>query len=127
MDAPTSNPPLATLPALAADVLSRVRARGPRVHCLTNAVAQNFTANVLLAAGAVPSMTAAPEEIAQFVAHADALLINLGTLDRERREAAGIAVEVAGRVCQDADDNDSACDQAQWGGVRGHCRQRPGP
>ena len=29
----------------------------PRVHCITNAVAQNFTANVLLAAGAVPSMT----------------------------------------------------------------------
>ena len=95
MDAPTPNPPLATLPDVAADVLSRVRQRAPRVHCLTNAVAQNFTANVLLAAGAVPSMTAAPEEIAQFVAHADALLINLGTLDRERREAAGIAVEVA--------------------------------
>ena len=32
------------------------RAR-PRVHCITNAVAQNFTANMLLAAGAVPSMT----------------------------------------------------------------------
>ena len=31
---------------------TRLRARGPRVHCITNAVAQNFTANVLLAAGA---------------------------------------------------------------------------
>ena len=38
--------------------------RRPRVHCITNAVAQNFTANVLLAAGAVPSMTIAPKEIA---------------------------------------------------------------
>src|SRR6516225_1008831 len=95
MDAPTPNPPLATLPDVAADVLSRVRQRAPRVHCLTNTVAQNFTANVLLAAGAVPSMTAAPDEIADFVARADALLINLGTLDRERREAAEIAAEEA--------------------------------
>ncbi len=41
--------------------------RRPRVHCLTNSVAQSFTANLLLAAGAIPSMTVAPEEIAHFV------------------------------------------------------------
>jgi hydroxyethylthiazole kinase len=76
----------------AADLLRRLRAGAPRVHCLTNAVAQNFTANVLLAVGAVPSMTLAPEEVGDFVARAHALLINLGTLDRERREAAEIAV-----------------------------------
>jgi hydroxyethylthiazole kinase len=40
-------------------------------------VAQAVTANVLLAAGAVPSMTIAPEEIAQFVARADALLVRV--------------------------------------------------
>jgi hydroxyethylthiazole kinase len=95
MRALTSNPPAAGLPDIAADILSRVRDKRPRVHCLTNSVAQNFTANVLLAAGAVPSMTVAPEEIAEFVAHADALLINLGTFDRERRDAAGIAIEAA--------------------------------
>ena len=69
-----------------------MRASSPRVHCITNAVAQNFTANVLLAAGAVPSMTVAPEEVADFVARADALLINLGTFDRERREAVEVAI-----------------------------------
>ena len=42
------------------------------MHCITNAVAQNFTANVLLAAGCVPSMTLSPEEIGAFVAGADA-------------------------------------------------------
>ena len=67
--------------------------RSPRVHCITNAVAQNFTANMLLAAGAVPSMTLSPEEIAAFVARSDALLVNLGTFDRERREATEIAVD----------------------------------
>ena len=45
---------------IAADLLERVRRTAPRVHCITNAVAQHFTANVLLALGAVPSMTIAP-------------------------------------------------------------------
>ena len=84
------------LPAAAADILARIRARRPRVHCITNAVAQNFTPNLLLAAGAAPSMTIAPDEIAAFIARADALLINLGTLDPERRAAIDLAVTAAG-------------------------------
>lgn len=85
------------LPQFAAALLDRLRTRSPRVHCITNAVAQNFTANVLLALGAVPSMTLSPEEIAAFIERADALLVNLGTLDPERREATAIAVESATR------------------------------
>jgi hydroxyethylthiazole kinase len=85
------------VPQIAVALLDRLRARSPRVHCITNAVAQNFTANVLLAAGAVPSMTLSPEEIGPFVAGANALLVNLGTLDRERREATVMAVETATR------------------------------
>jgi hydroxyethylthiazole kinase len=83
------------IPAAAAAVLERIRERAPRVHCVTNAVAQNFSANLLLAAGAIPSMTIAPEEIGQFVARADAVLINLGTFDAERRKATDIAIDVA--------------------------------
>ena len=75
--------------------LDRLRAKPPRVHCITNAVAQNFTANVLLAAGCVPSMTLSAEEIGGFVAGAQALLVNLGTFDAERREATEIAVTAA--------------------------------
>jgi hydroxyethylthiazole kinase len=81
----------------ASNILTRLRDRGPRVHCITNAVAQNFTANVLLAAGCVPSMTLSPEEIGPFVAGAQGLLVNLGTFDAERREATAIAVENAAR------------------------------
>lgn len=81
----------------AAAVLGRLRARAPRVHCITNTVAQNFTANTLLAAGAIPSMTLSGEEIGAFVQGSDALLVNLGTFDRERREATAIAVEAASR------------------------------
>jgi len=81
------------IPDIAADIFARLRARSPRVHCITNAVAQNLTANVLLATGAVPSMTVDPLEIAEFVDRADALLVNLGTLNRDRREAAEIAID----------------------------------
>jgi hydroxyethylthiazole kinase len=80
---------------LTVDVLARLRARRPRVHCITNNVAQNFTANALLAAGAVPSMTLASEEIGAFVASANGLLVNLGTFDAERRKATATAIEVA--------------------------------
>jgi len=83
------------LPHIAADILMRLRARAPRVHCVTNAVAQHFTANTLLAAGAVPSMTLSADEIGAFVARADALLVNLGTFDDERRAATAAALEVA--------------------------------
>jgi hydroxyethylthiazole kinase len=82
----------------ASDILAPLRARNPRVHCITNAVAQNFTANVLLAAGCVPSMTLSPEEIGAFVAGAQGLLVNLGTFDAERREATKIAVDTAARA-----------------------------
>ena len=83
------------LPHITADILARLRVRAPRVHCITNSVAQAFTANTLLAAGAVPSMTLSADEIGAFVARADALLVNLGTFDEERREAVAAALEIA--------------------------------
>lgn len=83
----------------AAEAVSRLRIDGARVHCLTNSVAQPLTANLLLAAGATPSMTTAREEIADFVSRADALLINLGTLDPTRMAA----MELAARLCRETD------------------------
>lgn len=77
------------------DLLQKVREKAPRVHAITNSVAQHFTANALLAIGAVPSMTIAPEEVAGFASGADALLINLGTLDETRRQAIPVAIEAA--------------------------------
>ena len=75
--------------------VSAMRKKRPRVHCITNTVAQHFTANVLLACGAVPSMTIAPEEIEGFVSQADAVLINLGTMDLSRTYSAKKAIEIA--------------------------------
>ncbi|HYC16232.1 MAG TPA: hydroxyethylthiazole kinase [Pseudolabrys sp.] len=81
----------------ASNIIERVRRRSPRVHCVTNTVAQNFTANALLALGCVPSMTLSPGEIGAFVSGAQGLLVNLGTFDDERREAIGIAAEAAAK------------------------------
>jgi len=88
---------LLELADVTADVLARIKARAPRVHCITNTVAQAYTANVLLAAGAVPSMTISPEEIAAFAGGADALLVNLGTFDAERRAAIDLALGAVGQ------------------------------
>ncbi len=71
----------------AGTLLDELRSRSPRVHAITNAAAQALTANLLLAAGAVPSLTTSAEEAPAFTARADALLVNLGTLDAERRAA----------------------------------------
>jgi hydroxyethylthiazole kinase len=88
----------ADLPVITAGILERLRERRPRVHCITNAVAQAFTANMLLAAGAAPSMTIALKEVKAFAARADAVLINLGTFDPERQKASLAAVGVANKT-----------------------------
>ncbi len=80
---------------LTADVLARLRAERPRVHCITNAAAVAYTANVLLAAGCIPSMTVNPPEVAGFVDGSEALLVNLGTLDPLRVEAIDVAIRTA--------------------------------
>jgi hydroxyethylthiazole kinase len=82
-------------PALKA--IESLRKHGVVVHCITNTVAQNFTANILLACGAKPSMTASPEEVPYFSERCDGLLVNLGTLDMPRREAIVAAMEVCTR------------------------------
>jgi hydroxyethylthiazole kinase len=82
-------------PHLAGRLLDRLRDDRVRVHAITNAAAQSLTANVILAAGGVPSLTVASDEIAAFTASAAALLINLGTLDDERRRAIPRAIATA--------------------------------
>lgn len=67
--------------------LERVRADAPLVQCITNTVAANVTANVLLALGASPAMADVPGEAGPFARVASGLLINLGTPAAEQRKA----------------------------------------
>ena len=62
------------------DVLA-VRERSPLVHCITNLVVMNFNANTLLATGASPVMAHAHEEVTDMAGIAQALVLNIGTLD----------------------------------------------
>ena len=93
--APPSPFDMQDLPVQATELLARLQEERTRVHAITNAAAQVLTANVLLAAGGVPSLTVAPEEVPAFTARADALLVNLGTLDAERRAAIPWAIASA--------------------------------
>jgi hydroxyethylthiazole kinase len=60
--------------------LQAIRQRAPLVHNITNFVAMDVTANCLLALGASPAMVHADEEVEDFVAIANALVVNIGTL-----------------------------------------------
>lgn len=74
--------------------LAAMRKRAPLVQNITNYVAMNIMANVMLAAGASPAMAHAEEEAAEFAGLADALSVNIGTLDpqwiRAMESAAGV-------------------------------------
>ena len=81
-----------------ARVLDEVRRRPPLVQNITNYVVMNNTANALLALGASPAMVHAAEEVEEFVAIADALVINIGTLDRPWIEAMTLAARRAAEL-----------------------------
>lgn len=70
----------------------------PFVLCLTNTVAANFTANVLLAVGAKPAMIHEPSEAAELAAVADAMLVNVGTLTPLQADTMRAAVPSPGPV-----------------------------
>ena len=75
--------------------LHRMRAAEPLVHNITNFVAMNVMANVLLAVGASPAMVHAREEVGDFARLAQALTVNIGTADPAWGEA---MIEAAGAM-----------------------------
>ncbi|MCH4812334.1 hydroxyethylthiazole kinase [Vreelandella neptunia] len=83
-----------TLPQLG-DYLATLRAATPLIHCMTNYVAMNSTANVLLATGASPAMLHAPEEVAEFTAISAGLSINIGTISSHWADAMFTATTTA--------------------------------
>ena len=75
--------------------LERVRAQGPLVHNVTNDVAMQLSANLLIAAGASPIMSMAEEETAELAALCGALVVNMGTLTSLWLRGAEQAIEGA--------------------------------
>ena len=63
------------------DVLEQVRTKAPLIQCITNFVTVNDCANILLAAGASPTMAQDIREVEEAVTDADGLVCNLGAID----------------------------------------------
>jgi hydroxyethylthiazole kinase len=74
---------------------AELRRTTPLVHNITNYVAMDLSANVLLAAGASPAMVHAVEEAGEFAGIASALVVNIGTLSPAWVDAMGVAARVA--------------------------------
>ncbi|MFO7317311.1 MAG: hydroxyethylthiazole kinase [Bacilli bacterium] len=78
--------------------LYKIRQKNPLIHCITNTVVTNFTANGLLAIGASPVMSDEPLDVEDMTSIADALLINIGTLNKNSVEAMFLAGKKANEL-----------------------------
>lgn len=76
----------------------RLHETAPRVHCLTNAVTMNDTANLLLAVGASAIMAECTEEAAEVTALCHATLLNTGTPSDHKFAACILAGAEANRL-----------------------------
>lgn len=76
-------------------MLTAMRDKPPLVQCITNYVAMNIAANIMLAAGASPAMVHAEEEAEDFTGIANALTVNIGTLSVQWIDGMKAAAKVA--------------------------------
>ena len=66
--------------------LETLRQTNPLVHCITNYVTVNDCANALLACGASPIMSDEPEDVEDITTICNALVLNIGTLNKHSIE-----------------------------------------
>lgn len=92
--------------------LTTMRAQVPLVQCITNTVVQQFSANVLLAAGASPAMLDHEADAAQFARIANGILVNFGTATSHQLLAADAATAAAAES-----DTPWVLDPVSFGGV----------
>jgi len=82
-----------------AELIKKIKTTSPLVHNITNFVVMNSSANILLAAGASPVMAHCIGEVEEMTALADALVLNIGTLQDDWIESmicSGKAANVKG-------------------------------
>ena len=71
------------------ELYNKIQEERPIIHCITNAVTVNDCANILLAAGASPTMAHHPLEVEEITAGTKALVCNFGAIaDYEAMEKA---------------------------------------
>ncbi len=73
-----------------AEIHKKIQQIRPIIHCITNAVTVNDCANILLAAGASPTMAHHPCEVEEITTGTAALICNFGAIsDYEAMKTAG--------------------------------------
>lgn len=65
------------------------------IHCITNPISVHQCANGILAVGSKPIMAEHPKEVGEITNHAQALLLNLGSITDVRMESMLISASVA--------------------------------
>ena len=79
------------------EIINKVRDKKPVIHMISNYVTAESVADITLAAGGSPVMADEPEEMEEIVLGADALVINLGTINYNKM----ISMERACTVAKD--------------------------
>lgn len=69
--------------------------KNPLVHCITNPISINQSANGILAVGARPMMAEHPLEVAEITQSADALVLNLANITDARMQSIKISAQTA--------------------------------
>ncbi len=80
------------------NILEKVVSTKPLIYHMTNMVAMAEQAHLTLAMGASPVMSNEPRQVEDFVASANAILINTGTLSKETMNAFFIAAACAKKM-----------------------------
>jgi hydroxyethylthiazole kinase len=75
--------------------VEQIRKERPLVHHITNNVTMNFLANGVLAAGGSPIMVHDAREVEDAIAVSDALVLNIGTLEKAAAESMKLALRKA--------------------------------
>ncbi len=79
-------------------LLEKIREKRPLVHAISNMVTANVTANALLQIGGLPVMADSEMEVEDVVRKADALVLNMGMINEEKRKAILKAGKAANRT-----------------------------
>lgn len=79
-------------------IIERIRQERPLIHNITNMVAMNDSANIILAIGGLPVMAHAQAEVREMVRVAGALVLNIGTLTSEQIDSMIVAGEEANNL-----------------------------
>ena len=80
------------------ELLKNLKEKSPLTHCITNYVTVTDCANAVLAIGASPIMADEADEVAQIVSISNALVINIGTLNKRQIESMHLSAAEANKT-----------------------------